>query len=79
MVSSHMSEQPPTADELRDYAAGIMPWATLRARGVDYSEVLAGLGALGLRPPIAPMTGPNVEARQRGIAMLRELLARREP
>ena len=33
------------------------------------------LGDLGLRPPIAPMVGPNVEARQRGIKLLQEALA----
>jgi hypothetical protein len=54
-------------------------WATLRSRGVDYGDVLAGLGDLGLRPPLAPMEGPNLEPRQRGMRRLRELLARPRP
>ena len=61
---------------LRDYAAGRVTWRALRERGFDdYVQVLAGLGELGLRPPIAPMTGPNVEARRRGRALLRHLLS----
>lgn len=63
-----------TDDEIRAYAAGELGWSSLRNRGVDYYQVLSGLGALGLRPPIAPMTGPNVAARRRGIALLREAL-----
>jgi hypothetical protein len=46
----------------------------MRSRGVTYLDVLAGLGDLG--PPLAPMGGPNVEARERGRRRLRELLAR---
>ncbi len=60
---------------IRQYAAGEVSWHTLRERGFDdYVQVLAGLGELGLRPPIAPMEGPNREARERGRAMLREAL-----
>jgi hypothetical protein len=66
-------------DELRAYAAGTLAWAMLRSRGVTYHDVLAGLGDLGLRPPLAPMEGPNVEARERGRRRLRELLARPRP
>jgi hypothetical protein len=68
-----------TRDELRAYAAGTLAWATLRSRGVTYLDVLAGLGDLGLRPPLAPMEGPNVKARERGRRRLRELLARPRP
>jgi hypothetical protein len=68
-----------TRDELRAYAAGTLSWATLRSRGVTYYDVLAGLGDLGLRPPLAPMEGPNVEARECGTRRLRELLARPRP
>ncbi len=64
-----------TPDEIRCYAAGDLGWAQLRDRGVTYYQVLAGLGDLGLRPPMAPMVGPNVEARQRGIKLLQEALA----
>jgi hypothetical protein len=65
---------------LRRYAAGGISWSTLRELGFDnYLDVLAGLGELGLRPPIAPMEGPNVEARRRGRALLREALQRAKP
>ena len=60
---------------LRDYAAGRISWSDLRRRGFsDYLEVLAGLGEIGLRPPIASMEGPSREARERGRALLRRLL-----
>jgi hypothetical protein len=64
---------------IRQYAAGEITWHTLRERGFDnYVDVLAGLGRLGLRPPVAPMDGPNVEARQRGRALIREALRARQ-
>ena len=51
---------------IRQYAAGEIAWHTLRARGFEnYAEVLAALGELGLRPPVAPMEGPNCESRAR--------------
>lgn len=60
---------------LRQYAAGEITWTALRTKGIEnYRDVLAGLGGLGLRPPVAPMEGPNVAARRRGRAMLREAL-----
>lgn len=60
---------------IRQYAAGNITWHALRQRGFEnYLEVLSGLGELGLRPPVAPMEGPNVAARQRGRAVLRRLL-----
>jgi len=60
---------------IRQYAAGEVTWHTLRERGFDdYVQVLGALGELGLRPPIAAMEGPNVEARQRGRALIREAL-----
>ena len=60
---------------IRQYAAGEITWHALRERGFDnYVEVLGVLGELGLRVPVAPMEGPNVEARQRGRALLRRLL-----
>lgn len=63
---------------IRQYADGKVTWHALRERGFrDYVEVLAGLGELGLRPPVAPMTGPNVAARERGRRILRERLAGR--
>lgn len=74
-MSDGLHETSVSIDELRAYAAGDLGWATLRNRGVHYEDVLAGLGALGLRPPMAPMTGPNVEARRRGIALLRKIFA----
>lgn len=64
---------------IRQYAAGEITWRELRERGFeDYVQVLGALGELGLRPPIAPMRGPNVEARQRGRAIIREALRARQ-
>lgn len=60
---------------IRQYAAGEITWSLLRERGIEnYRDVLAGLGALGLRPPMAPMEGPNVETRTRARAAIREAL-----
>lgn len=60
---------------IRQYAAGEITWHSLRERGFDdYVQVLGALGELGLRPPVAAMEGPNVEARQRGRAVIREAL-----
>ena len=57
---------------VRQYAAGEITWHALRERGFeDYIQVLGALGELGLRPPIAPMAGPNVDARRRGRALIR--------
>ena len=68
----------PPADRnalLRAYASGAVSWRELREQGFDdYIQVLGGLGELGLRPPIAPMSGPNVEARRRGREKLARLL-----
>ena len=63
---------------IRQYASGNITWHALRELGFeDYVEVLAGLGELGLRPPIAAMEGPNVEARKRGRALIRQALKAR--
>lgn len=60
---------------IREYAANEITWRGLRERGFDsYIEVLGLLGEFGLRPPVAPMTGPNLEARERGRALIREAL-----
>jgi len=60
---------------IRQYAAGEITWSALRTRGFEnYLEVLGALGELGLRPPVASMTGPNVAARERGRAVIREAL-----
>jgi hypothetical protein len=65
---------------IREYAAGEITWSALRRRGFDnYLDVLTELGKLGLRPPVAPMDGPNVEARQRGRALLRKALEDAKP
>ncbi|HKN29713.1 MAG TPA: hypothetical protein VJY34_18230 [Roseiarcus sp.] len=65
---------------IRQYAAGEITWHTMRERGFEnYLDVLAGLGELGLRPPVAPMEGPNVEARRRGRALLRQALREAKP
>jgi hypothetical protein len=63
---------------IRQYAAGEITWHDLRERGFDdYVQVLGALGELGLRPPIAPMEGPNREARERGRAIIRAALQAR--
>jgi hypothetical protein len=60
---------------IRQYAAGEITWSLLRQKGFDnYRQVLAALGELGLRPPIAPMDGPNVASRERARAVIREAL-----
>ena len=60
---------------IRSYAAGDLAWSSLREKGfAKYVDVRAALGALGLRPPMAPMDGPNVAARERGRAYIREVL-----
>ena len=60
---------------IRQYAAHEITWRELRERGFDdYVQVLGALGELGLRPPIAAMRGPNVEARRHGRAVIREAL-----
>lgn len=79
MDQASSNRERPDAEErnrlLRDYAAGRISWLELRRRGfADYVEVLAGLGEIGLRPPVAPMEGPSREARERGRALLRRLL-----
>lgn len=64
-------------DLIRRHARCEVTWRELQERGFrDYVEVLAALGERGLRPPVAPMDGPNVAARQRGLALLREALRR---
>ena len=65
---------------IRENAADEITWSALRKRGFDnYLDVLTELGKLGLRPPIAPMKGPNVEARRRGRALLRQALQDAKP
>lgn len=62
-------------DLIRKYAAGEITWRSLQEHGfADFIEVLGALGELGLRQPIAPMEGPNVAARLRGRAILRDAL-----
>jgi len=69
---------PARAALLRQYAQGEVTWRELRERGFDdYIAVLGGLGELGLRPPIAPLDGPNREARERGRAIIRAALRAR--
>lgn len=63
---------------IRKYAAGEVTWHDLQQRGFEnFVQVLAGLGELGLRQPIAAMDGPNVAARERGRAVIREALKAR--
>jgi hypothetical protein len=72
--------QTDTEKLIRQYATGEITWSSLRRRGFDnYLDVLTELGKLGLRPPVAPMDGPNVEVRQRGRALLRQALKGAKP
>lgn len=72
--------QPERDTLLRQYAAGDITWSSLRGRGFDnYRDVLAGLGSLNLRPPTAPMDGPNVAVRIRARAIIREALQASQP
>ena len=65
---------------LRRYAAGEVTWHALQRQGIDnFREVLAGLGELGLRPPVAPMEGPTVAARRLGREMVRRALEAAKP
>ena len=58
---------------IRQYAAGQITWTSLREHGFgDYVQVLGALVEQGLRPPVAPMEGPNLAARERGRAIIRE-------
>ena len=60
---------------IRQYAAGEITWHALREHGFDDDvQVLGALGERGLRPPVTPMEGPNVEARRRERALIREAL-----
>ena len=73
-MSSENTVTPEFGEMLRKYANHEMTWYEMRNRGVDsYWDVLWGLGQLGLKYPVARMIGPNVESRQRGIGLLREL------
>ena len=79
MTFAQISDPESRERMLREYAAGDLSWTTLRERGFEnYVQVLAGLGELGLRPPIAPMEGPNVAARERGRAIIRRCLQERQ-
>ncbi len=72
--------QPERERLLREYAAGTVSWSQLQGQGFqNYPAVLAGLGELQLRPPIAPMEGPNLAARLRGRAIIRKALEQRRP
>jgi hypothetical protein len=60
---------------ISEYAGGGITWSALRRCGFEnYLDVLTELGKLGLRPPVAPMDGPNGQARQRGRSLLRQAL-----
>ena len=60
---------------IRQYAANEITWRALRERGFEDDAQASGiLGEVGLRAPIAPMEGPNIEARRRGRAAIREAL-----
>jgi hypothetical protein len=60
---------------IRQHAAREITWRELSERG--FENTVEALGALGLKVPVAPMQGPNVAARERGRAAIREALRTR--
>jgi len=65
---------------LRKYARGELTSGAVRDdTGMDYSEILAGLGKLELRPPVASFDGINGPALRRGVAVMFEALAEHKP
>ena len=64
---------------VRAYAAGDLSWRELHDRGFEtYLDVLAGLGELGLRQPVAPLEGPSAAARTLGRGVIRDALRSRQ-
>ncbi len=62
---------------VRRYADGQMSTRDLgRAGHGRMIQILSDLCRLGLRMPLADMTGPNVESRQAGISRLDDVLRR---
>lgn len=62
-------------DLLRNYAELKTSLSVLLDRGFsDFIEVLAGLHELGLRAPIAPLTGPSAESRLEAREILFDLI-----
>jgi hypothetical protein len=58
---------------IRQCAVGEITWHAPRERRFDnYLQVLGATGAPGLRPPVAPMAGPNVAALECGRAVIRK-------
>jgi len=68
------------AEALRTYARGELTSRAVRDEtGMDYSDILAGLGRLGLRPPVASFDGINGPALRRGVAVLLAALGEHTP
>lgn len=60
-------------EDLRRYAAGETTLEDLRRHGFgSYLTILAGLGRLGLKPPVTPLDGENADMRRRGRAIIAE-------
>ena len=58
------------------YARGDLSWRDLQNRGITrYTDVMAELADMGIPMPIAPLEGPNLEKRLKGIDLLRNVLA----
>ena len=57
------------------YARGDLSWRDLQNRGITrYTDVMAELADMGVPMPIAPLEGPNLEMRLKGIDLLRAVL-----
>jgi hypothetical protein len=64
---------------IRQYAAGEITWRALRERGLTITCRFSGHSVDSVFGPlVAPIRGPNVEARERGRAIIREALRARK-
>ena len=60
---------------IRQYAAGEITWHACASAALTITcKCSARLASSACGPPVAAMEGPNVEARQRGRAVIREAL-----
>ncbi len=65
----------PRTEIAKAYAAGEISFREVQDRGIfRYTELLALLADLNLRPPIAPDGGPNAESRAEGMRRLEKIL-----
>ncbi len=71
-----MDKKPTIAELTAQYALGHKSFRELQDNGaIPYTAILAQLGEMNLRVPIARDIGPNLETRRAGMKLLAELLA----